>query len=194
MKDQHDVQSQIDRQRSGLLRRVGRRARAENGGTLVETAFTLLVLLASVVGVIEMSWAMYSYHYIADAAREGTRYAIVRGADWPSSCSSYTASGCNASPANIQAFVANLGIGPIGINPSNASNYIFVCYNPSSTAACTTSSTSNVPAAENSAGNGNVVQVTITYPFSFGIPSFGNPGVLSYTYNLTSSSQMVIAQ
>jgi Flp pilus assembly protein TadG len=162
------------------------RSHGENGATLFETAVSLTLLMIFLVGIIEISWALYSYHYIADAAREGTRYAIVRGSDWGSSCSSYTADGCNASPANIEDFVASLDIGPIGLTTGNASSYVFVCYSatlPSSPmAACTTSASTNVPAA------GEVVQVTITYPFTFGIPGF--PG---YTYHLSSSSEMVIA-
>lgn len=183
--------------REAVLRRVGRRARGENGGTLVETAFCLLLLMTFIIGIVEVSWALYSYHYIADAAREGTRYAIVRGADWTNPCdasgssggSGYASSGCQASVADVQNYVATLGFGAIGITTSNASNYVCVEYltgPPSSTlpTSCTNSTGSTLANAP-----GDVVEVQISYPFKFGVP--GLPG---YTYNLTTISQMVIAE
>lgn len=176
-----------------LLRAWKGRSRGENGGTLVETALCLPLLLMLIIGIIEASWAVYSYHYIADAAREGTRYAIVRGSDWTSSCdtggagSGYTSAACSASVADVQNYVATLGFGAIGITPSNASNYVCVEYLsalPTSPPTSCTSSTGTLANAQD-----DVVEVEITYPFKFGLPGF--PG---YTYNLNSFSEMAIAQ
>lgn len=165
----------------------GGRVRGESGGTLVETALSLTLLFTLIIGVIELSWALYSYHFVSDAAREGSRYAMVRGADWSSSCdagSGYASAGCTASPADVGNYIQSLNFPGIFITSKD----VFVCYAtalPSTPmAACTTNAaTTSVPAA------GGVVEVTISYPFKFAIPGF--PG---YTYTLTSSSQMVIAQ
>src|SRR4051794_4143568 len=51
----------------------------ESGATMVEFAFATTILFALVFGIIQISMALYSYHFTADAAREATRWAIVRG-------------------------------------------------------------------------------------------------------------------
>ena len=53
--------------------------RGERGQVLVETALCCIVLLAILFGIIQASLAAYSYHFIAEAAREGSRWAMVRG-------------------------------------------------------------------------------------------------------------------
>lgn len=169
------------------------RLRNENGGTLVETAFTLTILFAFLIGIIEASLALYSYHFVSDAAREGTRYAIVRGGDWASPCTSYTSAGCNATGAQIAQYVSSLNFPGIFItttaNTGQTTDDVFVCYSggvPSSAPpACTTAPSPNTAGG----AAGTVVQVTVTYPFTFGIP-----GLRKFTYSLSSSSQMVIAQ
>ena len=50
-----------------------------NGQTLVETALSIAALLMFIIGSAEIGLAAYSYHFISDASREATRYAIVRG-------------------------------------------------------------------------------------------------------------------
>ena len=37
------------------------------------------VVIPTLFGIIEVSLALYSYNFVTDAAREATRYAIVRG-------------------------------------------------------------------------------------------------------------------
>ena len=95
-----------DRQnRAKLLARRGWRSRlrGDRGGTLVETALSIAILLALVIGIMEVCLTIYSYHFISNAAREGTRYAIVRGSTWTQppwnytgSCASYSDAGCVA--------------------------------------------------------------------------------------------------
>lgn len=186
--------------RDALLRRVGRRARSENGGTLVETAFCLTLLLILITGIIEVSWALLSYHYVADAAREGARYAMVRGSDWiatpylttntcdndVSSGPGYAWSGCTANAGDVENYVASLGLGPTPITASDVCVEFLTAAAVGSAAptTCTSSSASTVVPA-----GGSVVEVQITYPFKFGVPGFPE-----YTYNLKSISEMVIAQ
>lgn len=174
-----------------MLRPWRRRLRNEHGGTLVETAFTLTLLFAFIIGIAEVSLALYSYHFVSDAAREGTRYAMVRGSDWPTTCTSYASSGCAATAAQVAQYVSSLNFPGIFVSTSantGQTDDVFVCYSatvPSSApAACTT-----VPSASATGSAGSLVQVTITYPFTFGIPGFKR-----FSYSLSSSSQMVIAQ
>lgn len=157
---------------------------------MVETAVTLLVLIGLLLAVIEGSIAVYSFHYLANAAHEATRYAIVRGGGWGTSCDSSSAGSgyayamCTASPTHIANYVANRGFPGIRLRPENVCVQYFSSVPTAASGRCTPSTgaiTNNL--------TGNVVQVTITYPFTFYLPGIG-----AYTYNLASTSQMVIAQ
>jgi Flp pilus assembly protein TadG len=53
------------------------RKRSMRGATMVEFAMTATVCFGLLFGVMEMSSAVYSYHMVCTAAREGVRYAIV---------------------------------------------------------------------------------------------------------------------
>ena len=150
-------------------------ARSEQGSALVEMALSLVVLLSVVFGIMEMSQALYTYHFTADAAREGTRFAIVRG----SSCNLYSgfASACPALSTDIQNYVRGLAFP--GIDPSLMTvTTAWSAYPTGST--CTPSPTCNNP--------GNLVQVTVTYQFPVSIPF-----VPFSTLTMSSNSEMVIS-
>jgi Flp pilus assembly protein TadG len=115
---------------------------SDAGSTVVELALSIILLMTLIFGIAEFSRALYTYHFISNAAREASRYAIVRGA----SCSSW-ASACPASAADIQSYVRS--ITPEGINP----NAVTVT---------TTWTPNNSP--------GNLVKVNVQYGFTFDLP------------------------
>lgn len=146
--------------------------RGEAGSAAVEMALSMFILLSVLIGVFELCLALYSYHYVSEAAREGSRYAIVHG----STC---TVSGisCTVTAAQIQTYVQNLGYP--GINPSNM---------------VVTTTWSAYPAggscvAVGCNGPGDLVTVSAQYSFNLSIPF-----VSSSALNLTSTSSMVISQ
>jgi Flp pilus assembly protein TadG len=49
------------------------------GQALVEFALTILFIFLLFVGMLEMIFLMYAYNTLADAAKEGIRYAVVHG-------------------------------------------------------------------------------------------------------------------
>src|SRR5690242_3798419 len=69
----------------------------------------MTLLLTLLFGIIEVGLMLYSYHFISNAAREGTRYAIVRGSSWGTACGTYASSGCTATTTQIQQYVLHLG-------------------------------------------------------------------------------------
>lgn len=173
-----------------LLKILRRAARDERGSQLVETALTMLVMMGLLLAVIQGSMAVYSYHYLANAAHEAARYAIVRGGDWGTSCdgtgtagSGYGSSQCTASPTDIKNYIASRGFPGINVTASN----VHVSYFKSLPTSVSTSCTDGSDTTDNITGN--IVQVTICYPYSFSLPVIG-----TYTYNLGSTSQMAIAQ
>jgi Flp pilus assembly protein TadG len=149
--------------------------RGEKGSAVVEMALVCTILLPVLFGVIEVSLAVYTYNYVADAAREGSRYAIVRGA----SCSYLT--NCGATAAQIQNYVQSLGYpGMKASNTTVTTTWLTPSASPPTTWTVCSSGVCNAP--------GNAVQVKVTYSFLMGIPF-----VKTATMSLHSTSQMVIA-
>jgi len=155
-----------------------RRTRGERGSAILETALSMVILLTFIFGVMEGGLALYSYHFISEAAREGTRYAIVRGSSAGPACTAPGPPTCAAQTADIQTYVQNLGFP--GINPANMTvTPAWSVYPAGGT--CTPSASCNNP--------GNLVTVTVQYNFPLTVPF-----VPAHTYSLTSTSAMVISQ
>ncbi len=149
-----------------------RRRRGEQGATMVETALSMLILLAILFGLIEMCLALYSYYFLSDAAREGTRYAIVHG----STCMVSGVS-CTMTASQIDTYVKDLGYP--GINPANMTVTTTYSISPGEE--------SCVAAGCN--GPGDRVTVLVNYNFSLMIPF-----VTSKALSMSSTSSMVISQ
>ncbi len=60
-----------------MLRRLLRRG--EQGQSLVEFSLSAIVFFVMVLGLIDVGRAVWNYNTLAQATREGTRYAIVHG-------------------------------------------------------------------------------------------------------------------
>jgi len=148
------------------MRQAGKR---ERGASLPETAVVMTVLLALLFGIVEFGRAMYTYAFVAQIAREGARWAIVRG----NQCT--LLDHCNASKTDVQNYVRGLSEGATDVSNINA-NATW----PST--GCPPGSSGNAP--------GCVVQVTVTYPFNFiAVKLLGVTQI-----QMSSTSQMVISQ
>lgn len=145
---------------------------AERGSTLPEMAIALAAALMLILGVIEFGRAYYTYGFVAQLAREGARWAIVRGS---TSCSNSqnTLPECDATPAQVQSYVQGLSEGA-----TKASSILVLTTYPS----CPNGAAgSNAP--------GCTVAVSVSYPLKF------MSGLLpKATMNMTSVSSMVISQ
>lgn len=171
------------RRKSGLIPRIGlaawrRPLHDEEGQTIVETAMSLIILLTFMFGVWEAGLALYSYHFISEAAREGTRYAIVRGSSLGTNCTAPGPPTCIAQTADIQTYVKFLGFP--GINPANMMVTPSWSAYPTGTT-CTPSASCNNP--------GNLVTVMVQYSFPLIVPF-----VPAHTFTMTSQSAMIISQ
>src|ERR1700747_2547612 len=67
--------------------------RSEHGAATVEIAFASVVLFAFLIGIMQVSRALYVYNFVSEAAREASRYAMVRGSTSCTNTPSLT--GCN---------------------------------------------------------------------------------------------------
>jgi Flp pilus assembly protein TadG len=154
--------------------------REERGGTLVEFAVSAVVLFAAFFGIMDFARALYAYHFVAYAAQEGSRYAMVRGNDWSGSCASATSYACAASSTNISSYVQ--GLAPMGISSGS------ITVTPSwpqanadgVAAGCNTTATQN--------SQGCLVKVKVSYAFYFIMPFLPHSSL-----TMTSTSEQVIA-
>jgi hypothetical protein len=146
-------------------------------------ALSCLILIPVLFGLIQLSFALYSYHYSADAAREASRFAIVRGSTcnglFGSAYCSPTSGGSNgATAADITKYVRSLGY------PYSGSAVVSVqwCSPSGSWTTCSTIQTNNTP--------GNQVQVKVTYTYPFVIPYPAK----TFSLNIGSVSSMTIVE
>ena len=159
------------------MRRVRSGVRdGELGSAQLELALSLSVLIAFVLGIMAVSLAAYSYFYTCNAAREATRYAIVRGNDQASDCTAPGYANCIAQTGDIQSYAQNLAFP--GIVSGNL--LVTTTWLKTTGSACGTADSCKAP--------GNLVQSTASYGYVFTVPFFP-----SKTLTMTSKSQMVVA-
>jgi Flp pilus assembly protein TadG len=158
---------------------------------VIEVAITFSVLCMLMFGMFEACLAVYSYHFLANAAHEGARYAIVRGGRWSVGCdgsgkagSGYASSMCTASTADIANYVVQRSFPGILLT---ASDVCVEYLGPTPGSATTTCNAANSVSGDNAPGD--IVQVTVSYPFTISIP-----GLPAKSFTMSSTSQMVIAE
>jgi Flp pilus assembly protein TadG len=152
----------------------------DEGATLVETAVAYLVLLPLVFGTFGFSLAFYAYQDITDAARQAARWAAVRGSQ--SCANTPNLTDCDATPAQIQAFVQDLSYpGVVSSNLQVTTTWLTPSAStPTAWSSCA-ASPCNVP--------GSQVQVSVSYAFPLSIPMWR-----ATTVNISSTGSMVVAQ
>ena len=188
----------------GLVRRLLRGARREEGGSLVEMALvSAFVYLPMMFGIFQVSYGLYVYNFVCSAAHQATRYAAVRGSNSCTIQSNFV--DCDLSPAGsnnpapgagtpLQNYVQSLAFA--GISPNNltvtsswySQNFTAPSGTGFSTAdwntACTDTSSTN-----NCNNIGNAVQVSVVYQFPLHIPFWGGK-----TLPITGVSKMLISE
>jgi hypothetical protein len=127
----------------------------DSGQAQVEFVLTILFVLLLIFGIIELIMLVYTYTTLADAAKEGVRYAIVHGADLDSTAS--VGPGCSGSPCPpIDSVVKNWAQASLHDTSTMAVN---VDYNPGG-------ANGPIPCNKGLCA----VRVTVTYPYQ---PFFG---------------------
>ena len=155
----------------------------ECGNSLIEFAVVASLLFACIFGIIDCSRALYAYHFTSYAAREATRYAMVRGSTWgTATCSSVATYSCNASNANVQSYVQS--IVPLGINSGKPLTVTTTWPGTKLTGSASTCNTAN---GNNSPGC--LVQVQVSYSFNYFTPLLPTS-----TLVLKSTSEVMILQ
>lgn len=120
------------------------RARRESGQGLIEFAVVTFISTIMLLFVSETGRMIVVYTTIANAAREGVRYAIVHGSTRSSGTTSSSASGPSSDPAQVLTVVNNFASGGL---LTTSRLIVHVTY----------LSSSNAP--------GHAVRVTVVYPY-----------------------------
>jgi len=159
----------------------------EHGSEMVEFGLSALLLMTILMGILDVTRAMYAYNMVSHTAQSGARYAMLRGADWASSCNtsappSFTMSyGCKASATDVQNYVKSLGM----VNWSNQGTTPVTVTWPQTTPDCT----SSCSACSTSNNKGCMVKVNVQFKFKFATVFFKQT-----TVTLSSTAQQVIQQ
>src|SRR5580700_2785083 len=139
--------------------------RSERGASLPETAIVMAVVLALLFAIVDFGRAMYTYASVAQLARIGARWAIVRGAQ----CTQLDH--CGAVQTDVQTYVQGQSVGVMA---------------PGSIIVNATWPPSGCPTGVPAKSPGCIVIVTVSYPFKFMLPFLPTA-----QYMMSSTSQMV---
>jgi Flp pilus assembly protein TadG len=133
----------------------------ESGSEQIEFALSSTLLLTVIFGILACCQTLYANHFVAHAAREATRYAMVRGSTWQgTTCASTTSFSCVASTNDVKNFVVS--VTPLGFQASNLS--VATSW-PGTTplgAGCASTNGNNSP--------GCIVVVKVTYTYDYVLP------------------------
>jgi Flp pilus assembly protein TadG len=132
----------------------------ETGSEIVEFALCAVVILMSIFGILDCSRALYTDHYVANAARDGARYAMVRGSTWTPACATTASYNCAATSTNVSNYVKT--VTPLGLNSTSLTITSTWPGTTASGVACMAVSGNNSP--------GCVVRVKVAYNFNFMLP------------------------
>lgn len=146
--------------------------RGELGQTLVEFALATAVILTVVFGLIDIGRALYTYDWVADSARKGARFMMVRGTT------------CDTNmPGNLQ-------VTPCPATQDDSSNYVkslALGLDPSKITVTTTCFATAAPFNPPPCAARGWVRVQVTYNFNF-----ITPFIHVLPWNMTSSSQIYV--
>jgi Flp pilus assembly protein TadG len=152
------------------MRKLRNIVREDAGAAKIEFVLSAMVLMMVIFGAMDLARAGCVFHFVSYAAQQGTRYAMVRGASWGTSCASATSLGCTASSSNVQSYVQ--GLAAPGVTSSNIS--VTTTWPGTTISGSTTGCTSNTNAA------GCLVKVKVSYSFNF-IMSFLPRSAMTFT-------------
>lgn len=147
----------------------------EDGSALIEFAIGLGVLLTGVFTLMEICLMFYTYSTIDECAREGARYAIVRGSSCVTNGVTGAGASCTASADAINTYVKNLGY------PNAAGGAMTVNTTFSADGVNFTTTGNNDP--------NDMVRVQVGYLFPVKLPFVPNN-----TISLSAQSQLYIVQ
>jgi Flp pilus assembly protein TadG len=159
--------------------------RTRKGSALLEFTLVGIPLIFTLISIFEISRAMWNYHTLAFAMKEGTRYVVVHGFDCTdngNTCAITVGqvaqkirdSGIGLDPALLRVTLTSQANPPVNCNPLSS---------------CLNSGTTWPVDPDNR--QGQVITITGNLPFQSALAMFwpgANNGVTFPTYNFSASS------
>lgn len=139
----------------------------EDGSQIVEFAVAAALFFTLMFGIIQFSLMIYTSNFVAVAAQQGTRYAMVRGSDWTNPCATVSSLGCKAATSDVQNYVLSQSHPGVSLQTNNIAVTWLTTTAGGST--CTQQS------------QGCQVEVKVSYTFPLSIPFFSTSLPLSST-------------
>jgi Flp pilus assembly protein TadG len=161
---------------SGATKPRRSRHATQRGSTMIEFAFTFVITLILMFAMIDFARALYSYHFVNNAAREAARFASVRG----QMCSG-SVTPCPAAPGDITTYVNS--IVPLGIDPGQVTVNSTVAANGETVCG-------GVPPAYPGCPVNVVVQYNFNYIFPVSFYSLAPVGFQAGTIMMSSTAQI----
>ena len=170
-------------QASGHAAAPGPKYRAmgsDQGAALVEFAIASSIFFLLLFAVFSFALGFYTFHYVSHAAREGSRWAMVRG----SACATYSSTTpCPAQESDIADYVKGLAYPGINSAEHMTVKVFTASYNTSTSTwtSCDEGVTCNAP--------GNQIKVVVSYDFPLNIPFWSRESI-----TVSSTSTQIISQ
>ena len=164
------------------------RKQRQRGSAMIEFTLVGIPMIFLLISIFEMSRAMWNYHTLAFAIREGTRYAVVHG----SGCSTDPRNSCQATVAQVAQRIQDAGIGldasELTLTFTSSGNTIKCTLNT-----CLGTATSWPEAPKNTPGS--AIAINGSLPFQSALAMFwpgAGKGITLPTVYLTAGSADII--
>ena len=159
--------------------------RTRKGSALLEFTLVGIPLIFTLISIFEISRAMWNYHTLAFAMKEGTRYVVVHGFD----CSD-NGNTCSITVGQVAQRIKDYGVGldpsQLNVTLTSRSNAAVNC-NPLNS--CLGNATAWPANPDNR--QGQIITITGNLPFQSALAMFwpgAGPGVTFPAYNFSASS------
>lgn len=173
-----------------------RRKQRSAGNTLIEFTLVGIPLIFILISIFEIARGMWIYHTLAYAAKEGTRFAIVRGNDCSingNTCQSGSSGVISVADAANAIKYSAMGLDPSQLQVRFVSSTQTIAYQTLQSALNDTTDFWPSSAAGDVGGNpGSDVEVDLKYPFTSAIALFwpgAGPGQVWGTFTLPATSK-----
>lgn len=162
------------------------------GQAMVEFTFVIVFVFLLFVGILQMILLMHAYNTLADAAKEGIRYAIVHGTE-NSNCSGpgnpnvNPVIPCTADPSGRNVITTVLNFGGLSFQNLNADTDVSVSYNPQDQNGTCANGKNGSCSGSGCSVPGCMVRVTVSHKYA---PLFGL-GWPTFTLNAAANGRII---
>ena len=150
---------------------TGRCRHQSRGSAMLEFTLVGIPIIFVLISTFQMAFGMWLYHTLAYAAREGTRYAVVHGANCSKNGNTYC-----VTVSNVATVISHAAVGldasqmTVTLTPSQGTAITDTLANLMSGTYAATTWPPSSPGGANAVGQ--PITISVLYPFNSGISMF----------------------